>query len=135
MTDLAHEAARYADPVLAGSRAGVARAITLVESSRPDHRVLAQHMLNQLLPHADKARRIGITGVPGVGKSTFIDRLGGQLALSKAVPGVRVDDLDQMAPLHVQRVQPIGEHVHHKPARLRRKHLPLSGERATSQVW
>jgi len=70
---------RYTEPVLAGSRAGIARAITLVESSRPDHRVLAQHVLNQLLPHADQARRIGITGVPGVGKSTFIDILGGML--------------------------------------------------------
>jgi LAO/AO transport system kinase len=73
------DVARYADPVLAGSRAGIARAITLVESSRPDHRELAQHMLNQLLPHADKARRVGITGVPGVGKSTFIDAVGGML--------------------------------------------------------
>ncbi|HEY0933459.1 MAG TPA: methylmalonyl Co-A mutase-associated GTPase MeaB [Trebonia sp.] len=73
------DAARYADPVLAGSRAGIARAITLVESSRPDHRVLAQHVLNRLLPYADKARRVGITGVPGAGKSTFIDALGGLL--------------------------------------------------------
>ena len=73
------DVARYADPVLAGSRAGIARAITLVESSRPDHRVLAQHVLNRLLPHADKARRVGITGVPGAGKSTLIDALGGLL--------------------------------------------------------
>jgi LAO/AO transport system kinase len=73
------EVARYADPVLAGSRSGIARAITLVESSRPDHRVLAQQVLNRLLPHADQAQRVGITGVPGVGKSTFIDVLGGML--------------------------------------------------------
>jgi LAO/AO transport system kinase len=73
------EAARYADAVLAGSRAGIARTITLVESTRPDHRVIAQQVLNQLLPHADAARRVGITGVPGVGKSTFIDALGGRL--------------------------------------------------------
>src|ERR1700685_4584885 len=78
MTD-SPEAARYADPVLAGSRAGIARAITLVESSRPDHRVLAQHVLNLLLPYSDQARRVGVTGVPGVGKSTFIDVLGGML--------------------------------------------------------
>jgi LAO/AO transport system kinase len=75
----APDAARYADAVLAGSRAGIARTITLVESSRPDHRILAQHVLARLLPHADLARRVGITGVPGVGKSTFIDALGGQL--------------------------------------------------------
>jgi LAO/AO transport system kinase len=73
------DVARYADPVLAGSRSGIARAITLVESSRPDHRLLAQHVLNRLLPHAEKARRVGVTGVPGVGKSTFIDALGGLL--------------------------------------------------------
>jgi LAO/AO transport system kinase len=75
----APDAARYADLVLAGSRAGIARAITLVESSRPDHRVVAQHLLNRLLPHAGAARRVGITGVPGVGKSTLIDVLGGML--------------------------------------------------------
>jgi hypothetical protein len=46
------DVARYADAVLAGSRAAIARAITLVESSRPDHRVLAQHVLTRLLPHA-----------------------------------------------------------------------------------
>jgi LAO/AO transport system kinase len=73
------EAGRYADAVLAGSRPAIARAITLVESSRPDHRALAQQILTRLLPHAGAARRIGITGVPGVGKSTFIDRLGSQL--------------------------------------------------------
>jgi LAO/AO transport system kinase len=73
------QAVRYADAVLAGSRVGIARTITLVESSRADHRILAQHVLTRLLPHADQARRVGITGVPGVGKSTFIDALGGQL--------------------------------------------------------
>jgi LAO/AO transport system kinase len=70
---------RYTEAVLAGSRAGIARTITLVESSRPDHRILAQHVLGQLLPHADRSRRVGITGVPGVGKSTFIDAVGGML--------------------------------------------------------
>jgi LAO/AO transport system kinase len=73
------DVARFTEPVLAGSRAGIARAITLVESSRPDHRVLAQYVLNRLLPYADRARRVGVTGVPGVGKSTFIDILGGML--------------------------------------------------------
>jgi LAO/AO transport system kinase len=75
----AGDAGRYADAVLAGSRPDIARVITLVESSRPDHRALAQQVLTRLLPHAGAARRIGITGVPGVGKSSFIDRLGGQL--------------------------------------------------------
>src|SRR5947209_4726428 len=62
--------------VRAGDRASVARAITLVESRRPDHRDQAQHLLAALLPHTGNADRIGISGVPGVGKSTFIDQLG-----------------------------------------------------------
>ncbi|SBW18836.1 putative GTPase Rv1496/MT1543 [Candidatus Protofrankia californiensis] len=69
----------YADGVLAGNRTWIARAITLVESTRADHRVAAQQLLAALLPHAGKARRVGITGVPGVGKSTFIDALGKRL--------------------------------------------------------
>ena len=62
-----------------GNRAVIARAITLVESSRADHQALAQELLVRLLPHAGGARRVGITGVPGVGKSTFIDALGTHL--------------------------------------------------------
>ncbi|MFD3818251.1 methylmalonyl Co-A mutase-associated GTPase MeaB [Streptomyces rubiginosohelvolus] len=69
----------YVQGVLDGKRAFVARAITLVESTRAEHRVLAQQLLSQLLPHAGAARRIGISGVPGVGKSTFIDALGTML--------------------------------------------------------
>ena len=70
---------QYAKGVLDGSRAWIARAITLVESTRADHRALAQQLLIELLPHAGKAVRVGITGVPGVGKSTFIDSLGTML--------------------------------------------------------
>ncbi|OZE94447.1 methylmalonyl Co-A mutase-associated GTPase MeaB [Rhodococcoides fascians] len=62
--------------VLSGERSGLARAITLVESTRDDHRDLAQQLLLQLLPKAGGSHRVGITGVPGVGKSTFIDALG-----------------------------------------------------------
>ncbi len=62
--------------VRSGERAWVARAITLVESTRADHRELAQRMLVELTPLAGKARRVGVSGVPGVGKSTFIDALG-----------------------------------------------------------
>ena len=69
----------YAEGVRAGRRAYVARAITLVESARPDHRALAQRLLTDLLPHTGRARRIGISGVPGVGKSTFIDAFGSLL--------------------------------------------------------
>jgi LAO/AO transport system kinase len=52
------------------------RAITLIESSRPDHGELAQALLAQLLPFTGAAHRVGVTGVPGVGKSTFIEALG-----------------------------------------------------------
>jgi LAO/AO transport system kinase len=64
------------DGVLARDRRVVARAITLVESRRSDHRDQAQELLVELLPHTGEARRVGISGVPGVGKSTFIDQLG-----------------------------------------------------------
>jgi LAO/AO transport system kinase len=57
-------------------RAMLGRAITLVESSSPDHRQAAQRLLTELLPSTGKARRIGISGVPGVGKSSFIETFG-----------------------------------------------------------
>ncbi|MET8509254.1 methylmalonyl Co-A mutase-associated GTPase MeaB [Streptomyces sp. NPDC004787] len=69
----------YEKGVRDGRRALVARAITLVESTRPQHRALAQELLTRLLPHSGRARRIGISGVPGVGKSTFIDAFGTML--------------------------------------------------------
>ena len=72
-------AERHVRGVLDGSRADIARAITLVESTRPDHRRMAQQMLTELLPSTGKAIRVGITGVPGVGKSTFIDAFGTML--------------------------------------------------------
>ncbi len=64
------------DGVLAGQRRSLAKAITLVESTRADHQQRAQQMLNALLPSTGKAIRIGISGVPGAGKSTFIEALG-----------------------------------------------------------
>ncbi len=68
-----------ADGVLAGNRALLGRAITLVESRHPKRREQAQELLHRLLPHAGDAHRVGITGVPGVGKSTFIESLGTSL--------------------------------------------------------
>ena len=65
--------------VLAGDRTAIGRAITLVESVLPEHRVDAAALLDELLPHSGDAHRVGITGVPGVGKSTFIEALGLQL--------------------------------------------------------
>lgn len=66
----------YKAGILAGDRAVLARAITLVESTKAEHKALAQELLTELLPHAGDAQRVGITGVPGVGKSTFIEALG-----------------------------------------------------------
>jgi len=62
--------------VIAGQRRALAKAITLVESTRADHQQRAQAVLGALLPETGKSIRIGISGVPGVGKSTFIEALG-----------------------------------------------------------
>ena len=69
-----------AAPLLSGSRRALAKAITLVESLRPEHEREAQALLTELLPHAGKSLRVGLTGVPGVGKSTLIEALGMFLA-------------------------------------------------------
>lgn len=68
-----------AEAVRSGSRPHIARAITLVESSRLDHRARARELLRLLRPYAGNAVRIGISGVPGAGKSTFIDAMGVRL--------------------------------------------------------
>ncbi|MFG1191392.1 methylmalonyl Co-A mutase-associated GTPase MeaB [Xanthobacter flavus] len=76
MTAAVHDDEKLAAGVARGERAALARAITLVESRRSDHRRRAQALLQSLLPKTGHAYRIGITGVPGVGKSTTIDALG-----------------------------------------------------------
>jgi LAO/AO transport system kinase len=65
-----------AERVRRGERRGLAKAITLLESTRPDHRARADALLNVLLPDTGRSLRLGISGVPGVGKSTFIEVLG-----------------------------------------------------------
>ena len=70
------DAQALADRVRAGERRALARAITLVESTRADHRDLARQLLERLGPPDSVARRIGLSGTPGVGKSTFIEALG-----------------------------------------------------------
>ena len=65
-----------AEAILSGDRRALAKAITLVESARPQDRKASQDLLNVLLPHTGNSIRIGITGVPGVGKSTFIESFG-----------------------------------------------------------
>ena len=62
--------------IAAGDRRALARAITLVESTRPDHRAEAEALIERMLPHAGKSIRVGLSGVPGVGKSTFIEAFG-----------------------------------------------------------
>lgn len=68
--------------VRAGERRALARAITLVESTRPDHRTEAEDLIAALLPNAGGAIRLGLTGTPGVGKSTFIESFGSMLTAS-----------------------------------------------------
>ena len=68
--------AELASALRSGDRAALARAITLVESTRTDHRQRAQELLLELMPDAGSAIHVGITGVPGVGKSTTIEALG-----------------------------------------------------------
>jgi LAO/AO transport system kinase len=65
-----------AEAIRAGDRVALARAITLVESAKPEDQETAQELLETLLPHTGKAIRVGISGVPGAGKSTLIDQLG-----------------------------------------------------------
>jgi len=67
--------------VLEGKRRALARAITLIESTRGDHRAAANALLQRLTPHAGMSIRLGISGVPGVGKSTFVEALGNHVDL------------------------------------------------------
>lgn len=76
---MAESVADLAAGVRARSRAGIARAITIVESSRPDHRELSRRLLTELAPDTGGGMRVGISGIPGAGKSTFIDALGTRL--------------------------------------------------------
>src|SRR5258708_39422447 len=73
---MADKFSKLAAAVKSGDRAALPRAITLVESTRPDHREQAQQLLLDLMEEAGNAIHVGITGVPGVGKSTAIEALG-----------------------------------------------------------
>ncbi len=78
--------------LLSGDRTALSRAITLIESTARKHRPLAHDLLQRILPHTGKAHRVGITGVPGVGKSTTIDQLGSNLtAMGHKVAVLAVD--------------------------------------------
>lgn len=71
------------EPLLAGERASLSRALTLVESRKTEHRREAEKLVQKALPHSGKSLRLGITGVPGVGKSTFIESFGAYLIKEK----------------------------------------------------
>ena len=69
----------YVKGILEGNRTILSRAITMIESENPTHIAMAQEIIERCLPHSGNSLRIGITGVPGVGKSTFIESFGGML--------------------------------------------------------
>lgn len=82
----------YTKGILTGDRATLSRAITVMESTRPDDRELAGRVLQNILPNTGNSIRIGITGVPGVGKSTFIEAFGSYLtSLGRRVAVLAVD--------------------------------------------
>ena len=70
----------YVEGILNGNITILSQAITLIESNNPDHYAQAQEIIERCLPHAGRSVRIGITGVPGAGKSTFIEAIGGMVA-------------------------------------------------------
>src|SRR5258706_15856764 len=96
MSEAAAKTDKSADPLLApllaGDRRALAQAITLIESTRGDHRERADALLAAGLPHSGKSVRLGITGVPGVGKSTLIERFGlSLLERGRSLAGPAID--------------------------------------------
>lgn len=88
----------YQEGILHGDRVILARAITLIESQRPADVELSARLLDSILPHSGRSRRVGITGVPGAGKSTFIDALGMYLIRTRG-ERVAVLTVDPSSPL------------------------------------
>lgn len=88
----------YVTGIRSGSRVALSRAITLLESTRPAHQELGQQILEACLPHSGQSVRIGITGTPGVGKSTFIEALGQYLiGQGKRLAVLAVDPSSQVS--------------------------------------
>ena len=85
------------EKIIQGNRRSLAQAITLTESKLDDHRIRAQQLLEKVLPHSGKSVRIGITGTPGVGKSTFIETFG--LHLVKQGKKIAVLAVDPSSPI------------------------------------
>ena len=86
-----------AEDLIAGKRRALARAITLIESERPEGRSRAEDLLGELLPHTGRSLRLAISGIPGVGKSTFIEAYG--LERARAGQKVAVLAIDPSSPL------------------------------------
>ncbi len=72
-------AGEFAEGILKGDIPLLSKAVTMVESAKPEHQVIAQEIIHRCLPHSGKSVRVGITGVPGAGKSTFIEALGSMI--------------------------------------------------------
>lgn len=88
----------YVEGILSGNRVLLSQAITLIESTRSDHQDLAQQIIEQCLPHSGKSIRIGITGTPGVGKSTFIETFGMHITQEgKNVAVLAIDPTSQVS--------------------------------------
>jgi LAO/AO transport system kinase len=95
---IVHSVRDLAAEILAHDRRALAQAITLVESTLDDHRALAEDLIERLLPATGKSIRLGITGAPGVGKSTFIEAFGLQLvAAGKCVAVLAIDPSSRRA--------------------------------------
>lgn len=82
----------YCNGILQGNRTILSRAVTLIESNKPDHQIVAQEIISHCLPFSGKSVRIGITGVPGAGKSTFIESFGTYLtSIGKKIAVLAID--------------------------------------------
>jgi LAO/AO transport system kinase len=88
----------YSDGITSGSTVALSQAITLIESAKKEHQQLAQQIVNFCLPHSGNSLRVGITGVPGVGKSTFIEAFGTFLtSIGKKVAVLAIDPTSQQS--------------------------------------
>ncbi len=88
----------YVSGIISGNRALLSQSITLLESTRPEHQQLAQEILEACLPHSSNSVRIGITGTPGVGKSTFIEAFGLHLiAQGRRLAVLAIDPSSQLS--------------------------------------
>ena len=120
-------------PLLAGDRRALAQAITLIESTRADHRERADALLAAVLPRAGKSVRLGITGVPGVGKSTFIERFGlSLLERGRSLAVLAIDPSSKRGGGSILGDKTRMEELSRRHARL---HPAVAGRRARWAAW